>query len=685
MATYLIQNGVNKRSTTWVNQNSKQSASTYAGESATITWNQNGYLQITTFINGYKSNLSGWNAKYDASAYAHVYVECKTDSLNSGYGNARLVVTQYGSDDDTGIQKAMSSPSTLTTYKMDLSSLSSTAKANLQVYLYYRDYRTGNAVMNRSGYIKNMWLTADYTITYDANDGSGAPSAQTFEEGSRTLSSTTPTRSGYSFLGWSTSSSATTATYAAGGTINLTANTTLYAVWKAELSTVSASNGTIGTSQNITITQQGSSYSYKHTLKWSVTGNAGTVSGTIASNITGSSQNITQAWTPPTSILAKVTNAKTCSCVITCETYSGSTLLGSKNCSITITIPNTYAPTLSGSVTPTSGTYPTGLTGWVKGKTTPYFSYTATKETNASITKWEFTVNGTTTTSTSSATSVTYTGSAVTSRTLKVKVTDSRGYTAEDTTTIATADFYDYSAPSLDNQVMTRADGNGTVTSQGKHLKITGDADWSSIGGTNTISYTVQYREYGTSAWTTDETGTPSASFSYLSQTEILNESKSYDVRLVLTDFYGSSYFQSTVSTALSIMDFPYAVDGVAFGKVHEEADKTVVIAYPWSLIRPVSGIGNEIINGFLTLTNGSTSGGASTLPSYGTWLILCMNSNVAERTGLFLYNTSSTLGSAIKLAGASDITITTNGKDISVKTGSGTCYTFAIKLSSKT
>lgn len=46
------------------------------------------------------------------------------------------------------------------------------------------------------------------------------------------LSTTVPTRTNYTFLGWSTSSSATSATYAAGDTYTFSANTVLYAVWK---------------------------------------------------------------------------------------------------------------------------------------------------------------------------------------------------------------------------------------------------------------------------------------------------------------------------------------------------------------------------------------------------------------------------------------------------------------------
>lgn len=71
-----------------------------------------------------------------------------------------------------------------------------------------------------------------YTITYDANGGTGAPEAQTKTVGTTiTLSTTEPTRTGYTFLGWSTNSSATTAEYQPGGIFTENSNTTLYAVW----------------------------------------------------------------------------------------------------------------------------------------------------------------------------------------------------------------------------------------------------------------------------------------------------------------------------------------------------------------------------------------------------------------------------------------------------------------------
>lgn len=80
-------------------------------------------------------------------------------------------------------------------------------------------------------------LTANFlpylTLTYDANNGSGAPAAKTdCQSGvSFTLSSTSPTRSNYQFLGWNTSNTATTAQKQPGDSYSITGNTTLYAVW----------------------------------------------------------------------------------------------------------------------------------------------------------------------------------------------------------------------------------------------------------------------------------------------------------------------------------------------------------------------------------------------------------------------------------------------------------------------
>ncbi len=71
-----------------------------------------------------------------------------------------------------------------------------------------------------------------YTVSYNANGGNGAPGSQTkTKDVSLTLSSSKPTRDGYTFTGWAESSDATTAKYSAGGTYTTNTSITLYAVW----------------------------------------------------------------------------------------------------------------------------------------------------------------------------------------------------------------------------------------------------------------------------------------------------------------------------------------------------------------------------------------------------------------------------------------------------------------------
>ena len=75
------------------------------------------------------------------------------------------------------------------------------------------------------------WTANTYTVSYNANGGSGAPGSQTKTYGvNLTLSSTKPTRTNYNFLGWSTSASGSVA-YQPGGTYSSNSGITLYAVW----------------------------------------------------------------------------------------------------------------------------------------------------------------------------------------------------------------------------------------------------------------------------------------------------------------------------------------------------------------------------------------------------------------------------------------------------------------------
>jgi uncharacterized repeat protein (TIGR02543 family) len=72
-----------------------------------------------------------------------------------------------------------------------------------------------------------------YSVSYDANGGSGTIPSQTVQSGESVIvRSNSFSRSGYVFIGWATSSSGNVE-YQGGSTIsNVTSNITLYAVWR---------------------------------------------------------------------------------------------------------------------------------------------------------------------------------------------------------------------------------------------------------------------------------------------------------------------------------------------------------------------------------------------------------------------------------------------------------------------
>lgn len=195
----------------------------------------------------------GTNITYSVNLYYSVLVSDASDSLETGSTqfNTNRVEWQWTSNEGT------------TDGEYREISLGTSLFANLRDYGFAVAGRPDRPDNNRWINIGDVYLTittneTDYKLSYNANGGSGAPASQTkVGTGSATftISSTTPTRTGYTFKGWATSKTATSAAYAAGGSITISKNTTLYAVWQAITYTVSYNKGTNGTGTNTTATK----------------------------------------------------------------------------------------------------------------------------------------------------------------------------------------------------------------------------------------------------------------------------------------------------------------------------------------------------------------------------------------------------------------------------------------------
>ena len=97
-------------------------------------------------------------------------------------------------------------------------------------------------------------------------------------------------------------------------------------------SSVTATNANIGGNTTIIISR--ASPNFTHSLTYSFYGESSTAeTGTIATN----TSDVSLSWAVPTTLYDKIPNSKTGICTIMCETYSGSTPIGTSSCTFTAT------------------------------------------------------------------------------------------------------------------------------------------------------------------------------------------------------------------------------------------------------------------------------------------------------------------------------------------------------------
>lgn len=144
----------------------------------------------------------------------------------------------YGSGTNTTVTKTYGTAKELkgaifTRKGYTQSAWASNASGTIKAYNLSASYTS-----NSDDTLYPYWTANTYTIKYDKNGGSGTTSSSTHTYGtSKKLTANGFSRTGYTFLGWSQSSSATSATYTDNQSVlNLSSTNndtiTLYAVWK---------------------------------------------------------------------------------------------------------------------------------------------------------------------------------------------------------------------------------------------------------------------------------------------------------------------------------------------------------------------------------------------------------------------------------------------------------------------
>ena len=126
-------------------------------------------------------------------------------------------------------------------------------------------------------YVVYRW---NYSLQFNANGGSGAPSSKTFLSGtSTTIPSTKPTRTGYTFDGWYTSSSGGSKV-STSTKMDSTSGKTIYAHWTVNTySIVYDANGGSGSMSNQSMT-----YDKASNLTTNTYTRQGLIIGNVATN-----------------------------------------------------------------------------------------------------------------------------------------------------------------------------------------------------------------------------------------------------------------------------------------------------------------------------------------------------------------------------------------------------------------
>jgi hypothetical protein len=184
-------------------------------------------------------------------------------------------------------------------------------------------------------------------------------------------------------------------------------------------SSISVTTANIGEKPTISISR--ASKNFTHTLRYEF----GSLTGTVVSKTTATTYS---SWAIPSEFYSQIPDGKTKTGTMYCDTYSGSTKIGTKSATFRVNVPNSAAPTINPTIRDTNS-ITQALTGDNKTMVR-YFSNVsvtigATAKNGASI-KSQKAVCGN-----ASFTTASGTFNAIESGTFKFTATDSRGLTTE--------------------------------------------------------------------------------------------------------------------------------------------------------------------------------------------------------------------------------------------------------------
>ena len=323
---------------------------------------------------------------------------------------------------------------------------------------------------------------------------------------------------------------------------------------RATTPTVSASSVNMGAS--ITINTPRASSSFDHTLTYKF----GSATGTIGSDITTS-----KAWEVPLSLASQIPNGTSGTCTITCKTYNGSSLIGTKTVSCTVKVPSSVVPSISSlTVAEAESGLSAKFGAYVQNKSKAKVTISASGSYSSTIKSYKTTISGKSYSGSSFTSGVLTTSGTVT---ISTTVTDSRGRTA---TKSANVTVVAYTAPKITKFTAFRSNASGVQDYESTSVNCGYAWTISALGNKNDNAYLFEYRAKGASEWESLASGNAYTFNSSRIFANIAPIDSSFDLRLTVTDYFGSAVALAEVPTAFTLLDFNSSGKGLAFGKVSE-------------------------------------------------------------------------------------------------------------------
>ena len=329
---------------------------------------------------------------------------------------------------------------------------------------------------------------------------------------------------------------------------------TLEVTWQEPATQPSLSAATVEMGKSVTINTPAVNSAYRHTLRYAF----GKATGTIAEGIASS-----KSWTPPVSLANQIPDAASGIGTIYCDTYSGTTLLGTKSVSITLTIPSSVVPS-AGKLTAAVAEDTSGTGQFVRGMGKAAVSLSGAAGVYGSTIK-SYSVSGGGW-STNESTLTTGILQAAGEITFTAVATDSRGRTAQTTCAI---EVIAYDKPGISSLSVYRCDSTGAKKNAGTYAAIEIKASYSAITG-NTVTLKAAYKLTSDASYGSDTALTNNG------KTVIggaLSASHTYDVRITVADKFNTTTVTASLRTKNVIWSVLPKGLGFAIGKVAELAN----------------------------------------------------------------------------------------------------------------